>query len=60
MTNFEKCKLGFFYFDTSDKRVVVPKLSKWGWTLNVGNTYTYVLIILVVAILIGFSLFGSE
>jgi uncharacterized membrane protein len=30
MTNSEKCKLGFFYFDTSDKRVVVPKLSKWG------------------------------
>ena len=49
-------KWGIFYFNRKDSRIVVPKRARgMGWTLNFGNIYAYVLVILIVAagILIG-------
>jgi len=49
-------KWGIFYFNRKDGRIVVPKrISGMGWTLNFGNIYAYILLILIIvaAILIG-------
>ncbi len=49
-------KWGIFYFNRKDSRIVVPKRVRgMGWTLNFGNIYAYVLVILIIAagILIG-------
>jgi uncharacterized membrane protein len=49
-------KWGIFYFNRKDSRIVVPKRFKWmGWTMNFGNIYTYLFLILIIAavILIG-------
>ena len=46
-------KWGVFYFNPQDKRVVVPKRSKYlGWTLNFASVYAYLLIIAVALILV--------
>jgi len=46
-------KWGIFYFNRKDNRIVVPKRSRMmGWTLNFGNVYTYVFLILIVAAVI--------
>lgn len=43
-------KWGVFYFNRKDPRVVVPKRHKMtGYTLNFGVTYTYILLILIIA-----------
>ena len=49
-------KWGIFYFNRKDGRIVVPKRFRiMGWTLNFGNIYSYILLILIIstAILIG-------
>jgi len=49
-------KWGIFYFNRKDPRVMVPKRFKMmGWTLNFGNIYAYIFLILIIAtgILIG-------
>ena len=49
-------KWGIFYFNRKDSRIVAPKrIRGMGWTLNFGNIYTYVLVILIIVagILIG-------
>jgi len=46
-------KWGIFYFNRKDDRDVVPKRSRMmGWTLNFGNIYAYILLILIIAIVI--------
>jgi len=48
-----------FYYNPRDSRVLVPKLnSKFGWTFNFGNKFTYIGIIIVVLIIVAFKLFG--
>jgi uncharacterized membrane protein len=52
-TNQEKYKLGLFFFDPKDSRVVVPKVNRTlGWTLNFGQPVTYLIIIAFIALLI--------
>jgi len=52
-TNEEKYKLGLFYFDPKDSRVIVPKINRMlGWTVNFGQPVTYVIIIAFIALLI--------
>jgi len=42
-----------FYFNRFDSRIIVPKRNMMrGWTLNFANPYTYILIIIIVAILV--------
>ena len=44
---------GVFYFNRKDPRLIVPKQDpSLGWTLNFANTYTYLLAISVVLIII--------
>lgn len=48
----DKYKFGIFYFDPGDPRIIVPKRIWWmGWTINFGNKYAFLLIVLVVALL---------
>jgi uncharacterized membrane protein len=43
-------KWGIFYFNRKDRRIVVPKrIGGMGWTLNFGNIYSWVLLILLIA-----------
>lgn len=52
-TNPENYKLGFFYFDPKDKRVILPKVNRMlGWTFNFGHPLTYVVLIVFIALLI--------
>ena len=49
-------KWGIFYFNRKDSRIVVPKRVRGlGWTLNFGNIYAYIFLILIITagILIG-------
>jgi len=49
-------KWGIFYFNRKDSRILVPKrIRGMGWTLNFGNIYTYVLIILMITTIIYIS-----
>jgi len=44
-------KFGIFYYNPADKRVIVPKQDRYrGWTINFGNIYAYLLIVLVFAL----------
>lgn len=44
---------GPFYFNPKDSRVIVPKQNPaLGWTLNMGNVYSYILMILVILIIL--------
>ena len=54
MNNEEgKYKLGIFYFDPSDRRIIVPKRIWWmGWTLNFGNKYSYLFFVLIIALIL--------
>ena len=46
-------KWGLFYFNRADKRIIVPKrLKMMGWTLNFANFYTYVILLLIIAVAI--------
>jgi len=46
-------KWGLFYFNRHDKRIIVPKrLKMMGCTLNFANFYTYVILLLIIAIAI--------
>lgn len=43
---------GTFYFNRKDPRLTVPKLSGLGWTFNFASSYSWLLIIAVILILI--------
>jgi len=44
---------GILYFNREDSRVIVPKrVQGMGWTLNFGNTLTYVLIAVIIGLII--------
>lgn len=49
---------GIFYVNRKDKRLLVPKqVPSMGWTLNFGNPWTYVLIVVFLGVLIAYSFF---
>lgn len=48
---------GVFYVNSKDPRVIVPKLNpKMGWTLNFGNVWAIVGLVLIVTIIVGWSI----
>ena len=50
--NPENYKLGIFYYNKSDSRILVPKMiSKTGWTLNFARPETYIIIALFVVLI---------
>uniref|UniRef100_UPI003216572D DUF5808 domain-containing protein n=1 Tax=uncultured Draconibacterium sp. TaxID=1573823 RepID=UPI003216572D len=52
-TNPEKYKLGLFYFDPKDSRIIVPKVNRYlGWTLNFAHPVSYVIIVAFIILLI--------
>lgn len=45
-------KFGFLYWNKYDKRIIVPKRTPFlGWTINFGNPYSYVFLILFIVII---------
>ena len=58
LNNPDNYKFHIFYYNPRDKRIIVPKLDKWrGLTLNFGNIYTYLVILLLILIMGLASLF---
>ncbi len=58
LNNPDNYKFSVFYYNPKDKRIIVPKLDKWrGWTLNFGNIYTYLVLILLIIIMTLAALF---
>lgn len=52
-TDPEYYKLGIFYFNPQDKRVILPKMNaKLGWTLNFASPITYIIIVAFVLLLV--------
>ena len=44
---------GIIYYNTEDPRVILPKKNPyWGLTLNFGNPYSYVIMIIIVAFIL--------
>ena len=44
---------GIFYVNRKDPRIIVPKINpKLGWTLNFGHIYSYLGLIVIVAIVV--------
>lgn len=44
---------GLFYVNRFDSRILVPKRNKMmGWTLNFGNPYAYLIIVILIALII--------
>jgi len=44
-------KLGIFYFNKEDKRIIISKrLKLFGWTLNFANPLSYIIMIALAAI----------
>jgi uncharacterized membrane protein len=56
--NPEYYKWGIFYFNPNDRRIFVPKAIKYfGYTLNFGNPYSYLVLIGTVLIIICLTIF---
>tara|TARA_R110000868_G_scaffold14457_2_gene67338 strand:+ start:5821 stop:6051 length:231 start_codon:yes stop_codon:yes gene_type:complete len=54
-------KLGVFYYNKEDKRILPPKRMAWaGWTVNFANTVSVAIFILTIIIIIGLALFSSK
>ncbi|MCB2207268.1 MAG: hypothetical protein KQH67_03125 [Bacteroidetes bacterium] len=46
-----------FYINRRDPRLIVPKLNPtMGWTINLGNTWAVTGLILITAIVVGWSI----
>jgi len=56
ITNPENYKWGFFYFNRSDYRIIVPKINKrMGWTFNFARPESYLIIAAFVALIMYLS-----
>jgi len=55
-------KLGLFYFNKADKRLLPPKrISYLGWTINFANPYSImILIVILIAAFVLIKLFPDE
>ena len=45
-------RLGIFYFNRQDRRLLVPKRSGFGWTLNFAHLGAWLIIVAVIALLV--------
>jgi uncharacterized membrane protein len=44
-------KLGVFYYNPLDKRILPPKRIRWtGWTVNFANPYSYLTLIGIIIV----------
>ncbi|MCD6179371.1 MAG: hypothetical protein J7K39_05655 [Bacteroidales bacterium] len=44
---------GIFYYNPNDYRIIVPKINhRFGWTLNFGNIFSYLLILGLISLVI--------
>lgn len=51
-------KWGVFYFNVKDTRVLVPKRKRWmGWTFNFARLESYLILLLIFAIVYGLRFF---
>ncbi len=49
---------GVFYVNRKDPRLIVPKINpQLGWTFNFGSIYSYIAIILIIAIIVASQVF---
>jgi uncharacterized membrane protein len=48
-------KWGLLYVNKKDPRLIVPKLSSFGWTFNFASPYSYITMILIIVIAIAFA-----
>lgn len=49
----ENYRMGFFYFNKNDKRVIVPKQNRLrGFTFNFANPFTYLLITGIIVLIL--------
>jgi uncharacterized membrane protein len=46
-------KWGIFYVNDKDPRVFVPKRYGFGWTLNFSRSWSYVILISILALAVG-------
>jgi uncharacterized membrane protein len=54
-------KLGLFYYNKEDKRLLPPKRMAWaGWTVNFANTISVALFVIVLIIIIGITFFSPK
>jgi uncharacterized membrane protein len=54
-------KLGLFYYNKEDKRILPPKRIAWaGWTVNFANTISVVVFVLILIILIGIPFYAPK
>jgi len=55
-------KLGIFYFNKADKRLLPPKrISYLGWTINFANPYSIMILILIlIAVFVLIKLFPDD
>jgi len=56
--NPENYRLGIFYFNKKDSRVIVPKWQKSrGWSLNFATLGAYFFVLAIIAIILSFMFF---
>lgn len=54
-------KLGIFYYNKEDKRILPPKRMAWaGWTVNFANSLSVAVFVLVIITIIGITIFSSK
>jgi len=54
--NPENYKFQVFYYNPKDKRIIVPKQDKnRGWTLNFGNRFTYIILLVICLVIIAYQ-----
>jgi uncharacterized membrane protein len=54
-------KLGLFYCNKEDKRILPPKRIAWsGWTVNFANTISVAVFVIILITLIGITFFSSK
>ncbi|WP_369753212.1 DUF5808 domain-containing protein [Flavobacterium sp. WC2409] len=54
-------KLGVFYYNKEDKRILPPKRMAWvGWTVNFANSISVALFVITIIIIISLALFSSK
>lgn len=50
--NPDNYKLGLFYFNPEDPRVILPKMYKWmGYTINFAKPLSYLIVLIIVALI---------
>ena len=56
--NPDNYKLQVFYYNPKDKRIIVPKQDRnRGWTLNFGNFFTYLILVVILLAIVFYNVF---